>query len=73
MATHQCPNCSYKSTHRWAVKRHMASQHGVAQAGVERSVKPQQPYNQKRPYNHYLRHHISGSYWKQQKWHRAPY
>ena len=43
MATHQCPNCSYKSTHRWAVKRHMASQHGVAQAGVERSVKHQQP------------------------------
>ena len=43
MAIHQCPNCSYKSTSTSNLKRHMASQHGVAQAGVERSVKHQQP------------------------------
>ena len=44
MAIHQCPNCSYyKSTRSTDVKRHMEIKHGVAQAGVERSVKHQQP------------------------------
>ena len=43
MATHQCPNCSYKSTRTTDVKRHMEVKHGVAPAGVERSVKHQQP------------------------------
>ena len=43
MAIHRCPHCSYESTNTSNLKRHMASQHGVAQAGVERSVKPQQP------------------------------
>ena len=43
MAIHQCPNCSYKSTRTTDVKRHMEVKHGVAPAGVERSVKHQQP------------------------------
>ena len=43
MATHQCPNCSYKSTRTTDVKRHMEVKHGVAPAGVLRGVKPQQP------------------------------
>ena len=41
MAIHQCPHCDLESTHRWVIKRHMKAKHGVAQAEVERSVKPQ--------------------------------
>ena len=43
MAIHQCPHCDLESTHRWVIKRHMKAKHTVAQAGVERSVKHQQP------------------------------
>ena len=43
MATHQCPHCDLESTHKWVIKRHMKAKHGVAPAGVERSVKHQQP------------------------------
>ena len=43
MAIHQCPHCDLESTHRWVIKRHMKAKHAVAQAGVERSVKHQQP------------------------------
>ena len=43
MAIHQCPNCIYKSTRTTDVRRHMEVKHGVAPAGVVRSVQHQQP------------------------------
>ena len=34
MVVHKCSHCSFESTHKWVVKRHMESQHNVQQAQV---------------------------------------
>ena len=48
MVVHKCSHCSFESTHKWVVKRHMESQHNVQQeyvAGRHPYVKPSQGFN----------------------------
>ena len=48
MVVHKCSHCSFESTHKWVVKRHMESQHNVQQehvAGRHPYVEPSQGFN----------------------------
>ena len=48
MVVHECSHCSFESTHKWVVKRHMELQHNVQQehvAGRHPYVEPSQGFN----------------------------
>ena len=48
MVVHKCSHCSFESTHKWVVKRHMESKHNVQQehvAGRHPYVEPSQGFN----------------------------
>ena len=48
MVVHKCSHCSFESTHKWVVKRHMESQHNVQQehvAGGHPYAEPSQGFN----------------------------
>ena len=48
MVVHKCSHCSFESTHKWVVKRHMESQQNVQQehvAGRHPYVEPSQGFN----------------------------
>ena len=48
MVVHKCSHCSFESTHKWVVKRHMESQHNVQQehvAGGYPYAEPSQGFN----------------------------
>ena len=48
MVVHKCSHCSFESSHKWVVKRHMESKHNVQQehvAGRHPYVEPSQGFN----------------------------